>query len=162
MIIKYISACGNAQRMVITRLLPGCDIIGGLIDVCRTNNIRAGAVVSAIGSIRNITYQTIVPDKTSKTGARFGELMSVEGPIEFISAQGTICADGDDIFIHFHAVMMDKNGKVFGGHIEKGDNPVLNTLEVTIIEGTGLQVDRVYDDETGFVQSLPREIPRSL
>ncbi|PLR79789.1 hypothetical protein CVD25_22800 [Bacillus canaveralius] len=155
---RFWSAEGKSNRMVAARILPGTDLISGLIDVCQKHGIKAGGIASMIGSLKTAQYQAIQPDPNSKTGASFTERMTAEGPVELLSGQGLICQREDGMFIHLHAVMVDKNQKVFGGHIERGYCSVLNTLEVIIVEGEEMLLRREYDEETGFIQTVPKNI----
>ncbi|MDQ0219418.1 DNA-binding protein [Peribacillus cavernae] len=155
---RFWSAEGKSNRIIAARILPGSDLILGLIDVCQKYNVKAGGISSMIGSLETAEYQTIQPDPNSKTGASFTERMVAEGPVELLSGQGLICQREEGMFIHLHAVMVDKNQKVFGGHIERGFCTVLNTLELIIVEGENLLLSREYDDETGFIQTVPKNI----
>ncbi|SDI89570.1 PPC domain-containing DNA-binding protein [Natribacillus halophilus] len=147
---------GTSKRMIAVRVLPGSDAVQGLIDACQKHGIKAGGIASMIGSFQNAQFMCIEPDPTSKTGASFTGKMDVEGPVELLSGQGLICDQDGDIFIHLHAVMVDKNQKVFGGHIERGYCTVLNTLEVIIVEGEDMILSRENDSETGFIQTVPK------
>ena len=48
--------------------------------------------------------------------------------------------------------MCDKDGVVFGGHIVKGQCPVLTTVDVMIQEADGVEMVRAYDEETDLTQ----------
>jgi predicted DNA-binding protein with PD1-like motif len=153
---RFWSVEGKSNRMIVARILPGSDLILGLIEVCQRYNVKAGGIASMIGSLKTAQYQAIQADPNSKTGASFTERLTAEGPIELLSGQGLICQREDGMFIHLHATMVDKNQKVFGGHIERGYCTVLNTLEVIIVEGEDILLSREYDDETGFIQTVPK------
>ncbi|GGG19130.1 PPC domain-containing DNA-binding protein [Paenibacillus abyssi] len=155
---RFWSAEGKSNRVIAARILPGSDVILGIIEVCRKYNIKAGGIASMIGSLKTAQYQAIQPDPNSKTGASFTDKMTAEGPVELLSGQGLICQREDGMFIHLHTVMVDKNQKVFGGHIERGFCTVLNTLEIIIVESENIVLHREHDEETGFVQTVPKKV----
>lgn len=68
------------------------------------------------------------------------------GPFEVLSINGNIAQGEDDVMVHAHVVLGDKNFKTFGGHLMNG--VVGGTLELNIIEA-GL-MERRFDDETGL------------
>jgi predicted DNA-binding protein with PD1-like motif len=156
--VRFWAAEGKTNRVIAARILPGSDIIMGLIEVCQKYNIKAGGIASMIGSLKTVQFMAIQPDPKSKTGASFTERLTMEGPVELLGAQGLICQREDGMFIHLHATMVDKNQKVCGGHIERGYCTVLNTLEVIIVEAENILLNREMDDETGFVQTVPRNV----
>ena len=63
-----------------------------------------------------------------------------------------------DIFIHLHGLISDKNGDVHGGHLIKGENPVLITCEVMISKVEGARMVRTYDTEVGMEVLMPSKM----
>lgn len=49
--------------------------------------------------------------------AGYGDIITKEGPIEFLNGTGVVCQNNNKYDTHFHATMCDQNGTVFGGHI---------------------------------------------
>lgn len=68
------------------------------------------------------------------------------GPFEVLSIQGNIAQGDDDIVVHAHVVLGDKNFKTFGGHLINAT--VGGTLELNILDAG--MMDRKFDDETGL------------
>jgi predicted DNA-binding protein with PD1-like motif len=156
---RFWAAEGKTNRVIAARILPGSDLILGVIDVCTHYGIKAGGIASMIGSLKTAEYLAIQPDSNSKTGASFTDRLVAEGPVELLSGSGHICQREDgSMWVHLHAVMVDKNQNVFGGHIERGYCSVLNTLEVIIVESENIILSREQDDETGFIQTVPRNV----
>lgn len=93
----------------------------------------AGAVVSGIGSLHGVRIRTA--DES---------ILTVEGPLEIISLQGTITCDG----VHIHIAVADSSGSVLGGHL-KGYCRVRTTVELAVIPYHG-KLRRVMDDRTGY------------
>jgi hypothetical protein len=91
-------------------------------------------------------------------GAGYGDPVVKEGPLELISAQGTIGLDVDaNLLVHMHASLGDGLGNVYGGHLIKGKCPILITGEIMITFLEGIRAVQRYDQETdmkllGFVK----------
>lgn len=145
---KAIFLEGNASsRAVIIRVLPGFDLIEGIEEACQSLGIKSGAVTSCIGSLQRASLMIAVP-LNNKIGAGYSDPRVLEGPLELLSGQGTIgLEEGGEIAIHLHGVVSDKEGHVHGGHLVKGENPVLITCEVMVTQAEGIRIVRVYDPE---------------
>jgi len=145
---RIVWAAGDISRLILARILPGKDLIEGLEEVCREAGVRQGTILCGFGSLRKTTLMWVTPNSEVKLGAAYTEPYMAEGPIEFLSAQGTIVPTGpDEMFTHMHGTVADKNGRVWGGHFVKGGNPVLATVEVVIAEITGMRLTRAHDEE---------------
>jgi len=142
--------------MVIGRLRPGTDLIEGIIALVEEYDVRAGVIISCVGSLGKATFLLPVPDPSSKVGAVYGNPIEIVGPLAFLSGGGLISRDKDgEVLIHFHGLVSDVNRKVYGGHFKCGGNPVLATMEVLIAELQDLELVRRYDEEVGFVVTWP-------
>lgn len=73
--------------------------------------------------------------------------------VEFLAGQGLVCEDPEGSrAIHLHGAVSDETGAVTGGHFEKGQNPIYNNLDVTLIELLGVRLVRRFDAETQTVE----------
>src|SRR3989338_6715284 len=54
------------------------------------------------------------------------------GPFEVLSLEGNIAQGEDDIAVHAHVVLEDKNFKTFGGHLINAT--IGGTLELNLVE----------------------------
>ena len=145
--------CAPAEngRVVVSRLLPGTDLLTGIEKICRNNRISCGAVLSVVGSLAGATYQYVSRDPAEPSGVKYSEPKVVSRPVEFLSGQGLVGTEEDgSICVHLHGVCIDDSGWVFGGHFGREGNPVLATVEVVLQELRGGQLTRRYDPETGF------------
>ena len=93
----------------------------------------------------------------------YGEPYELNGPIEFCTGTGLICQnEKGKLAIHFHGVFntsMKQGEKVvpdyiYGGHLVEGKNPVAATLDLMIVELTGINIVRKYDEETEITTRL--------
>lgn len=149
-------ACGTAGKMVAARILPGSDLLTSLEEICDMNGVKYGAV-NCFGSFSATGYMYLVP-MDAKVGAGYGDVIKKEGPIEFLSGTGIITQTDKGVTeLHFHGTMCDKEGEVFGGHIVKGQCPVLTTVDVMIQETCGVEMIRTYDEETDLTQVVVAE-----
>ena len=73
-----------------------------------------------------------------------GNKKAIKGPLEIVSATGTIATNG----VHLHLAVADENGTVTGGHLLEGC-PVHTTAEICI-GCPDLVFERAYDSETGY------------
>ncbi|MEK7654219.1 MAG: DUF296 domain-containing protein [Patescibacteria group bacterium] len=68
------------------------------------------------------------------------------GPFEVLSLIGNVAQNDDEIMVHAHIILGDKNFKTFGGHLV--DGVVGGTLEINLNE-SGM-MERRFNDETGL------------
>lgn len=144
--IRLREAVGEVGKAIAVRLLPGTDLVTGLIDACERHGVHSGAVVACIGSLSTATidYEGHAP-------------VVLHGTITIYSAQGIISADPTGkVAIHLHASFGDERGNMYGGQFGPGGCPVLNTLEAVIIELPGVRLLRDRDPETGYIVTLPQ------
>ncbi len=150
-------AIGKAGKLIPTRLRTHTDITTGLKAVCEENGIKYGAVLFGIGSVRKLTYQVLGDKPESPMGAGYLDPISLPGPVEVISMHGIIFqSDDGQTLMHLHGTFCDKEGKVFGGHIVAGENPVLATLDAYIVETVGAETIRQMDEDIGMGVGIPQ------
>jgi predicted DNA-binding protein with PD1-like motif len=144
---KYVTA--DFGRIVPVRLLPGTDVMNGLKKVCEDNGVRYGYLLMAIGTVNKATIQIFRPIPESKLGAGYTEPETIPGPIEILGLSGIIFeTEAGETALHLHASFCDKDGKILGGHVVPGGNPVCATLDACIAEVSGAKFMARYDDET--------------
>lgn len=148
--IRLNQAEGGVGKIVLIRILPGSDVVEGVESACKAMGIRAGIVASCVGSLQRAHFLFVVPAQ-NKVGAEYGDPLILEGPLEFLGAQGTVgCEGSGELFVHLHGLASDKNGVVHGGHLVRGHCPVLITCEVAIVQVEGLNLVRRMDPEVGW------------
>ncbi len=148
---KAIFLQGDASsRAAIIRVLPGNDIIEGVEEACKNLGIKSGAITSCIGSLQRASLMIAVP-LNNKIGAGYSDPKMIEGPLELLSGQGTIGQQKEgEISLHLHGVVSDKEGHVHGGHMVRGENPVLITSEVMVTQIEGIRIVRTYDPKVNM------------
>jgi len=161
MTLRMKSAEGAVSRLVISRLLPGSDLMQGITEVCKKHGILNGTIVSCIGSLKQTVFLDPIAKPELKAGYGYGAPITAEGPIEIISVTGTVC-HGDDakVLMHLHASLADSEGRMFGGHLVDEGNIVLLTADVVIGEIAGVDMVRKLDEETGILMFSPTPIAK--
>lgn len=139
---------GSLSKVVMIRLHPGKDLIEGITEVCMTHGLKSGVITSCIGSLQRASFFTAVP-LPNKMGAGYGDPVVMEGPLELVSAQGTIGLDAEaNLLIHMHGALGDGRGNLYGGHLIRGKCPILITCEVMIAFLEGVRALQRHDPET--------------
>jgi predicted DNA-binding protein with PD1-like motif len=151
-------AVGQAGRVIVARLLPGTDLVATIGEICAEHDIRAGVVLGSLGTLQRARLLTVARVPTHKSGVGYSDPLLLEGPIEFINGQGIISELEDGtIFVHFHGTITDTEMRLYAGHFDPVGNPVLSTMDITIVETIGVHVRRELDPETELVLNYPRE-----
>ncbi|MGA7860228.1 MAG: DUF296 domain-containing protein [Thermoplasmata archaeon] len=121
------------------RLDQGQDLFATLSDFARQHQIRAAAVVSGIGMLRDITIGYW-------NGSEYVR-KDLPDPHELVGLHGSI-AEADGPSIHLHAALAAANHLLVGGHLMRGTVWVLN--ETLIETFPGRVFDRPIDETLGL------------
>jgi uncharacterized protein len=146
----FLSSEARMGRIIVGRILPGSDLVTGIEGICRKHSIRQAIIVGTIGSVVNshFDWASTVEERpgTGHTSSR-----SIEGAGSLIGGQGLVCRneDGSELDVHLHCTITDPSGAVYGGHFPKGNVPVLSTIDVSLIEITGVKLIRRPHPITG-------------
>lgn len=123
------------MRVWALRLGPGQDLRDELEAFAKAKGLRAGFVVSAVGSLRELRLRL-----ANQEGAT-----AFPGPVEIVSLSGTLSPDGP----HLHLSVSDSTGRTVGGHLVSGSR-VYTTAEIVLGEAQDLDFSRQRDEETGY------------
>ena len=150
--VRIQATAASRGKTVVSRLLPGSDLIQGIKIICEQCQIHQAAITTAIGTLVHSELVYVVPDPESTLGVKYVEPVRIEGPLELLSGQGMIGEDDQGgPSVHLHGVLSGPDMRLVGGHLVANGNPVLATVEITIQEMVGVEMKRRYDKETGFV-----------
>jgi predicted DNA-binding protein with PD1-like motif len=119
----------------VLRLKPGQDVLKEIEQYVVKKNIHAGALVAAVGSLKEGKLRYANQKEHSK----------ISGPLEVVSLSGTISTSG----MHLHLAVSDGKGQTTGGHLVEGCE-VFTTLEIVIAEYPDLKFEREMDKASGF------------
>ncbi len=133
------------------RLFPGADLVTNLVKACHAHGLTQGYIASLIGSLKKTNFVYVRPNPDSPTGIKYGNPMSIPGPVEILTASGMIGIDDEDKpSVHMHILFVDIMGHIHGGHILEDGNPTLITVEFAIEPVKGGSVVRKVDPRLGF------------
>ncbi|EKQ52578.1 MAG: putative DNA-binding protein [Methanobacterium sp. Maddingley MBC34] len=119
--------------MIVKRLVPGQDLKKSLEEIRDKYGLKSGVILCLVGSLDEAVLRTANGNKKT-----------IKGPLEIVSATGTIATNG----IHLHLAVADSQGNVMGGHLMTGC-PVHTTVEICI-SCPDMAFKRVFDSETGY------------
>lgn len=117
------------------RLRPGDDLRNGIEAVVKEKNIRAGCVVTAVGSLTEYSLR-LANQSFATTG---------KGHFEIVSIVGTISTNGS----HIHISVSDGTGHTIGGHLLEGCK-IYTTAEIVIVILPAYEFAREQDETTGY------------
>ncbi len=145
----------RSDDIIIGRMLPGTDLIPGLLEACRVHGARFAVISSLIGSLRETSFVFIKPAGAATGGIKYGEPVHIPGGVEIISCQGMVgeWADGPmagQPTIHAHYSLVDTKAVPYFGHVSDTGNPCLITVEFALRIVRGGTILRRIDPELGF------------
>ncbi|MDO7844935.1 DNA-binding protein [Hymenobacter sp. M29] len=117
------------------RLRPGDDLRQSLTAFVKANNIRAGALVTCVGSLTVATLRLANQEGPSV----------YRGHFEIVSLVGTLSTNGS----HVHISVADSTGRTIGGHLLDGCR-VYTTAEIVLSELPELEFRRETDATFGY------------
>ncbi len=156
---EQISAAeGRLGRVVVIRLAPGADLLGGMQAACERYGIHNGVVISAIGSLACVRFCDVEALPEKKCGYGYGRVLALDDTIELTGAGGVICSEAEgNINLHVHISMSDKTGKAYGGHLVEGTR-VLMTADIVLGEIEGVSMLREYDGDMDVYLLHPQQL----
>ncbi len=130
----------NTNKTHLFRVKPDKELVESISEYCKSNGITSGIVTGIIGSLRSVKLGFLkeLPGKYITK--------DFQGPLEIVSAQGTVGECENELALHIHILISDEDRAV-GGHLNEGK--IFSTAEVVITE-TDQQITRKLDDYTGL------------
>jgi predicted DNA-binding protein with PD1-like motif len=128
-------AVGRPGRIISARLLPGTDLVIGIQDLMTKHGVTCGWA-NAFGSLAGAHFSPgISMSKDQPDMMERSPDLNLEEPLEIWSGQGKLGLDEQgNSFMHFHGLVSDLKGRIYGGHFFPGGNPIYITCEVMIQE----------------------------
>jgi predicted DNA-binding protein with PD1-like motif len=131
----------DVQGVVLGRLERGDDVLQGLTDFCRGSGIEVG-FIEALGALEKGGVGFYDHEARVYREIRFDEGM------EIASLVGNISRKDGEAFLHCHAILADRDGRCFGGHLLEGNVAFACEFRITILEG--VVPERSFDEATGL------------
>lgn len=127
-------------QTILLRVDRGEEILEQLKAVGLAENIKL-ASVNGLGAVGDFTVGVFDPAKKQYSSNEF------QGLFEIVSLHGTINTFHGEYYSHLHMSAGDREGKVFGGHLNRAVVSATCEIVITLIDGT---VDRRYDESIGL------------
>ena len=131
----HINSSSSPLKTYALRLRPGDDLRQALLAFVQVQHVRAGAVLTCVGSLTVATLR--LANQEGPTEYR--------GPFEIVSLVGTLSTNGS----HLHLAVADGTGRTLGGHLLDGCR-VYTTAEIVLGELSGLEFRRETDPAFGY------------
>lgn len=123
------------MKVFALRLKPDQDLRQSLKTFAEEQNIKAGFILTAIGSLKQATIRFANQSVSTALPNKF----------EILSLNGTLATTG----VHLHICISDKEGKTIGGHLDDGCI-VYTTAEIVIGASEEFTFIRTIDEQTGY------------
>ncbi len=123
------------MKIFAIRLKPDEDLKVSLNTFVQENNIQAGFILTAVGSLKQATLRFASRNDSQVFKERF----------EIVSLAGTLSTQG----LHLHISLSDPHGKTIGGHLLDGCI-IYTTAEIVIGTSEDFIFLRSVDKMTGY------------
>ncbi len=136
---KYLEGTGEGKigRIIVGKLKIGVDLLEGIGELARRENITTGVILSGIGALEKGIFRNakvIPPDY--KMEDKYRLYVDIEKPLELISLSGWIATTRDgklNIHAHYSATtVIDDKLVSLGGHLVKG---TITSIKVVVVVG---------------------------
>jgi predicted DNA-binding protein with PD1-like motif len=161
-VMSMTATSGGELRVVVPE---GADLLLGLARALGNIGVTSAAVFLNGGCFARMQYLTGQPCRDGKRVATYGAPTTLVGPVTLLSGNAFLGVDETGkAIVHCHAVVVDRDGQVHGGHLPPGVCSVgpggVVALAAVLADAT-LAVR--YDAETNypiFHPTTPDEIRR--
>ena len=123
----------SQKGLVFSVLENGEDLLESIRAVARQADIHTGVLISGIGSFQKGRIHTVATNDLPPREL----FIDLPGPLEVSNYNGIIA----NYEPHVHVTFMDREGKVYGGHLEPGSE-VLTLAEFTILRAPAIRLAR--------------------
>ena len=138
------TARASALKSYSLRLRPGDDLRQQLTAFVQEHHIRAGAMLTCVGSLTVTTLRLANQEAASV----------YRGHFEIVSLVGTLSVNGS----HLHLAVSDSTGRTIGGHLLDGCR-VYTTAEIVLGELPEVEYRRETDPAFGYKELVVSPAP---
>lgn len=140
--------CRQGRRFII-HVLPGAMLVDELLRFARLVELRHAAIVSAVGSVRNVTFSDIQAGASLPITLPRMPVHRVEGPLDLLGLSGNLVpGENDRVDAHLHVFAARSSGEAIGGHLM--DAEVFATCEIVLSEYIVEGVERQRSTDGGI------------
>ena len=134
---RELTATSTSMKVFATRLQPDQDLKNSLKEFVERNDIEAGFVLTAVGSLKQANLRF--------AGQNTPQLFKEN--FEIVSLVGTLSLNGS----HLHISLANHEGKTIGGHLVEGCM-IYTTAEIIIGASQYHRFMRSFDEQTGCLE----------
>ncbi len=124
----------------VVRLDRGEELVAQVKLLAQKENIKL-ASIQALGAVNDFTVGVYNTETKVYASNRF------QGAYEIVSLTGTLDTMNGESYLHLHMSAGDKDGKVFGGHLNEAHISATCEMIIRCIDG---EIDRVHDESIGL------------
>ena len=135
---------GKPGRIIVVRFSDGEDVLGGIADICRKENIRA-ACLNMVGGMKGGRFVVGPETEDMPPIPVWRELQESHEAVGF----GTVFWDKEQPKVHFHGAY-GKRDSVKAGCMREGTEAFL-VLEVVITEILDVDIVRELDPASNMI-----------
>ena len=125
---------------LIVRIDRGEEILAQMQAVCERERVTL-ASVSALGAIDDLTVGLFDVETKQYLSNHF------TGAFEIVSLTGTVTTKDGAFYPHIHISVGDREGRVFGGHLNRAVVSATCEMVIRCLDGT---VGREFDETVGL------------
>ena len=131
---------GRQGDFLIMRFSDGEDLLEGMKQALKANEIDAGIVLGGVGMLKN-------PGLSFYVGGGKYDPIALTGEVELCALNGNIATVDGEIFVHAHATVGRSSGEAWAGHLSGGK--VHMTAEIAVM-ALHKKMVREFDGKTGL------------
>ena len=132
--------CRRFRDTLIVRIDRGEEILAQMQAVCERERVTL-ASVSALGAIDDLTVGLFDVEAKQYLSNHF------TGAFEIVSLTGTVTTKDGAFYPHIHISVGDREGRVFGGHLNRAVVSATCEMVIRCLDGT---VERELDETVGL------------
>ena len=138
----------QSRRFLIT-VPPGAKLVEELRGFAREVDLKMAAIVSAVGSIRNLLFYDIQMGAHLPLTDPRRRHHEVEGPLSLLDIEGNLAAnESGEISAHLHVLAAKSSGEVIGGDLVEAE--VFASCEIVVSEYVVEGLERHYSTVSGI------------
>lgn len=132
--------CRRFRDTLIVRIDRGEEILAQMQAACERERVTL-ASVSALGAIDDLTVGLFDVETRRYLSNHF------TGAFEIVSLTGTVTTKDGAFYPHIHISVGDREGRVFGGHLNRAVVSATCEMVIRCLDGT---VEREFDETVGL------------
>lgn len=131
----------ETENLISIRFEEGEDFLENLKKILKKASIKGGIIISCVGQFREVEIAYYSKEEKKYYTKEFKEVFEV------LQMSGNISFEKDEIIVHAHVTLGNKNFSCVGGHLNKAI--VNSTLELFILKSP-FKFEKLIDGKTGL------------